>query len=114
MDIYPFDNPKEAQRFHALTKSLRCMVCQNQSLSESNAPLAIRLRNDIYLRVRLKQSEAEILAAMVQEHGAFVSYNPPLTPLSLGLWLGPFLILACGLWIAIRGTKLKKEPPCAP
>lgn len=105
MDIYPFDNPADADRFYALTQSLRCTVCQNQTLSESYMPLAVALRQDIYQRMQAKQKEADIVAWVVQEHGHFVSYMPPVIPLTWGLWFGPFLMLVCGLWVAFRQSK---------
>lgn len=105
LDTYPFDDSIQERRFHHLTKSLRCMVCQNQTLSESYAPLAVALRNDIYKRVQLEQSDTDIVNWVIQEQGAFVAYNPPFEPLTWGLWFGPFLMLACGLWIVFRRGK---------
>lgn len=105
-DNFPFDDVSEAQLFHSLTHSLRCMVCQNQTLSESNAPLAIAVKNDIYKRVRLKQSEVNIMEWVMHEHGQCVSYKPPMTPLTSVLWFGPFMVLFVSLfWVYKRICK---------
>jgi cytochrome c-type biogenesis protein CcmH len=84
-------------------------VCQNQTLAESYAPVAVQLRNDIYKRVQLNQSEQDILASVIQDHGAFVAYKPPFEPLTWGLWLGPFLMLALGVGMVYRYTVKKRH-----
>ena len=109
LDIYPFEEASQQVIFKHLTQSLRCVVCQNQTLAESYAPVAVQLRDDIYRRVQLKQSEEDILALVVQEYGAFVAYKPPFVPLTWGLWLGPFLMLALGIGMVYKYTIKKRH-----
>jgi cytochrome c-type biogenesis protein CcmH len=104
-DTYPFDSNTEARVFKNLTQSLRCVVCQNQTLAESYAPKAIELRNIIYSRVQQNESEDSILASVIQEYGPFVAYKPPLNLLTGTLWFGPALMLIASLWVVYRRTK---------
>ncbi len=83
----------------ALSAELRCLVCQNQTIADSNADLAADLRNQVREKVRQGQSDAEIMEFMVARYGDFVLYRPPLKATTLLLWLGPLLLLAAGLAI---------------
>lgn len=96
-DFYQFDSVKEQARFTALTSQLRCLVCQNQNLSESNAPLAADLRLQIYQHLIQGQTDQEIMDYLVARYGNFILYNPPLISSTIGLWLAPFLFLLMGL-----------------
>jgi cytochrome c-type biogenesis protein CcmH len=91
-DIYNFVNPKEQARFAQLTSELRCLVCQNQNLAESNAPLANDLRNQIYQQVQAGNTNKQIIDYLVARYGSYVLYKPPFNGVTLALWLGPFLI----------------------
>ena len=79
-----------------LAASLRCVVCQNQSLADSSAPLAADLRHLIREQLAHGRSEAQVKAYLEQRYGAFVRYDPPFTPATWLLWLGPFAVLAVG------------------
>lgn len=81
----------------ALATSLRCMVCQNQTLAESNAPLALDMRQQIREQLAGGRSEREIRDYFETRYGAFVRYDPPFRPSTWLLWLGPFALLALGL-----------------
>ena len=83
----PLPAEQEA-RVHRLAQSLRCPVCQNQTLAESNAPVALDLREQIQAQVAAGRSDDEVRAFMVQRFGDFVLYEPPRTPQTLLLWLG--------------------------
>jgi cytochrome c-type biogenesis protein CcmH len=96
-DFYPFDSSAESNRFQALTSQLRCLVCQNQNLAESNAPLAEDLRKQVYEQVRHGKSDQEIIAYLVSRYGDFILYRPPFNIATLILWLGPLLFLLIGL-----------------
>lgn len=109
IDIYPFQDSAQQLIFNHLTHSLRCLVCQNQTLAESYAPVAVQLRNDIYRRIQLNQTEQDILALVIQEHGTFVVYKPPFVPLTWGLWLGPFFMLVLGLGMVYRYTLKRRR-----
>ncbi len=96
-DQYHFPNPQQQQRFKQLTQQLRCLVCQNESLADSNAPLANDLRADIYHMILQGQSTVKIKHYLVARYGEFVLYQPPLELSTLLLWLGPFAFLIIGL-----------------
>jgi cytochrome c-type biogenesis protein CcmH len=85
------------KRTAALAHELRCLVCQNQTLADSNAPLAVDLRNQIRERMREGASERDIIAFMVERYGDFVLYRPPWKATTLLLWLGPTLLMLGGL-----------------
>lgn len=92
-------------RVHRLAQSLRCPVCQNQTLAESNAPVAQDLREQIQAQVAAGRSDEEVRAFMVRRFGDFVLYEPPRTPQTLLLWAGPFILLGGGglvLWRRLR------------
>lgn len=86
---YPFISVDEANRFHSLTKEIRCVVCQNQSIAESNAPLANDLRNKIYRMILEKKSDAAIKQYLVKRYGEFILLQPRVNKLTLFLWLFP-------------------------
>ena len=79
-----------------LSASLRCMVCQNQTLAESNAPLAADMRQQIREQLRQGRSEQQIKEFFEQRYGAFVRYDPPFMASTWLLWLGPFVLLVAG------------------
>ena len=90
------------KRVAALAEELRCLVCQNQTLAESNAPLAVDLRSQIREQLAKGASEGEVREFMVARYGDFVLYKPPFKPSTAALWLGPFVLLALGLWVLRR------------
>jgi cytochrome c-type biogenesis protein CcmH len=93
------------KRVNALATELRCLVCQNQTLADSNAPLAIDLRNQVREQLKAGKSEQDVMDFMVARYGDFVRYRPPLKASTLALWAGPFIILLGGaglLWHRIR------------
>ena len=89
-------------RTMALAGELRCLVCQNQSLADSHAPLALDLRQQIHQQLAQGRSEQQVVDFMVQRYGDFVLYEPPLNASTALLWFGPLLLLAAGL-VALRG-----------
>jgi cytochrome c-type biogenesis protein CcmH len=91
-----------ARRFHALTQELRCVVCQNESLADSTAPLALDLKQEIRTRMVAGESDEQIRAFLVQRYGDFVNYRPPLKVATYLLWLGPVLFVGVGLWAVAR------------
>jgi cytochrome c-type biogenesis protein CcmH len=89
-------DPVAAKRAVALSEQLRCLVCQNQSIAESNAELAVDLRRQINEQIAAGRSDAEIVDFMVQRYGDFVLYRPPFKASTMLLWLGPALLLVLG------------------
>jgi cytochrome c-type biogenesis protein CcmH/NrfF len=107
------DSALEA-RVETLSAQLRCLVCQNQSLAESHAGLALDLKNQVREQLRAGRSEAEVIDYMTQRYGDFVLYKPPLKAATLLLWFGPLLLALLGLvlgWRAVspRRTALQSE-----
>lgn len=101
-NLYEFDSPGDQKRFQELTEELRCLVCQNQSLADSNAGLAEDLRNDVYEMVRQGRENEEIVDFLVARYGDFVLYRPPVKSSTYLLWFGPFLLLILTLFLVMR------------
>jgi cytochrome c-type biogenesis protein CcmH len=108
-DFYHFDNSVEQQRFEALIAQLRCLVCQNQTLAESNAPLAEDLRKQIYLKITHGVSDIEIIDYLVTRYGNFILYNPPLNNQTMALWFAPALLLIAGIAFLIYYLRKHRE-----
>jgi cytochrome c-type biogenesis protein CcmH len=99
------DDPLLEKRVARLAAELRCLVCQNQSLADSNADLAVDLRNQVREMLRAGRSDDEVRSFMVQRYGDFVLYKPPLKATTVLLWVGPFVLLvlaAAMLWTTLR------------
>ncbi len=96
------ENPALDERARELAHELRCLVCQNQTIADSNAPLAVDLRNQIREQLAAGKSERDVINFMVARYGDFVLYRPPFKAATAALWLGPFLLLALGAWIFYR------------
>lgn len=96
-DTYYFTQPEQQTRFISLTEQLRCLVCQNQSLADSHAPLAEDLRGKVANLIQQGATDSDVVDYMVQRYGEFILYRPPLTAKTALLWVGPFLILLLGL-----------------
>lgn len=104
------DNPLVEARLKTLAVELRCLVCQNQTLADSNAPLAEDLRREVREMIAKDMSDKEIIDFLVQRYGDFVLYRPPWKASTTLLWLGPFLLLiagATGLVFALRRRQKK-------
>ncbi|MBB2916959.1 cytochrome c-type biogenesis protein [Cupriavidus alkaliphilus] len=97
-------------RVHALSGELRCLVCQNQTLADSNAELAVDLRRQIRAQLRDGASDAAIKDYLVQRYGDFVLYQPPLRPLTWLLWFGPLLLLAAAVAAIARARSRSRKP----
>ena len=91
-----FGNAAEEQRFHALVTELRCVMCQNQSLADSNAQIAHDLRREVLVLMRQGKSDDEIRSYLVARYGEFVLYKPRIEATTWLLWFGPALLLLGG------------------
>ena len=91
-----FMNPEQEARYNELTMELRCLVCQNQNLADSDAPLAQDLRREIYNMMQAGRSNDEIKTFLVDRYGDFVLYKPPIKGNTLALWLMPAVLLTLG------------------
>ncbi|MDO5623659.1 MAG: cytochrome c-type biogenesis protein CcmH [Pseudomonadota bacterium] len=99
-----------ADRMHTLTQDLRCLVCQNESLADSHAPLAMDLKREIRTLMEQGQSDAQIRDFLLARYGDFVNYQPPLRASTLLLWVGPLLLLGAGGFIVWRTVRQRAAP----
>jgi cytochrome c-type biogenesis protein CcmH len=104
-DLYPFDNPKQSAQFQHLLRDLRCLVCQNQDLVDSNAELAADLRHEVYTLVQEGNSDEEVIHYLTARYGDFILFNPPVKSITYLLWGAPVLFLLIGLFIFKRTTR---------
>ena len=98
------------RRVTNLAHELRCLVCQNQTIADSNAPLAVDLRNQIREQMAAGKSEQDIVDFMVQRYGDFVLYRPPVKAATILLWAGPFVFLVLGLFFLFRFLRQRRVP----
>jgi len=107
------NDPVVAKREVELAKQLRCLVCQNETIADSRAALAVDLRNKLREQMAAGKTDAEIIAFMTERYGDFVLYRPPLKATTVLLWVGPFLLLALGIligWRVVRGRARAARP----
>ena len=98
------------RRVTNLAHELRCLVCQNQTIADSNAPLAVDLRNQIREQLTAGKSEREVVDFMVARYGDFVLYRPPFKATTLLLWAGPFVFLIAGFYFLLRFLRRRQVP----
>ena len=106
-------DPELEKRVNAVSEELRCLVCQNQTLADSNADLAVDLKNQVREKLKQGMSEREILDYMVARYGDFVLYRPPLKLTTFLLWFGPILLMVGGL-VALFVRLSKRRASAAP
>jgi cytochrome c-type biogenesis protein CcmH len=109
IEIYTFENAEQEKIYQSLIEDLRCLVCQNQNIAESNAELAKDMRRKTHEMVKQGKSEKEISAFMVTRYGDFVFYRPPFKPVTWLLWFGPMIAFGLGLVFIVRYMKSQKE-----
>lgn len=103
------EDPAIEQRMKHLTKELRCLVCQNETLADSQAPLAEDLRREIREQIKAGKTDQEILAYATQRYGDFVLYNPPVKTTTYLLWFGPFVLLVGATAFLYRYVKRRRD-----
>jgi cytochrome c-type biogenesis protein CcmH len=101
-------DPELEKRLINLSKELRCMVCQNETLAESRADLANDLRREIREQMKAGKTDQEIITFLTARYGDFVLYRPRVTPTTYLLWFGPFVLLAIGLGVLYRHLKRRR------
>ncbi|EMC1913813.1 cytochrome c-type biogenesis protein CcmH [Salmonella enterica subsp. enterica serovar Kentucky] len=104
-DVMPFKDEAQEQQFRQLTEQLRCPKCQNNSIADSNAMIATDMRRRVYDLMQEGKSRQEIIDYMVARYGNFVTYDPPLTPLTVLLWVLPLAAIVAGGWIIVARTR---------
>ena len=107
VEVRQFANPDEEQRYEHLVRDLRCLVCQNQSLADSDADLARDLRDEVFKMIHDGKSEQEASQFLVDRYGDFVLYRPPFNPQTALLWIGPLLVLFGALAVVWHQARLR-------
>lgn len=97
--LYPLDNRKQEAQFSHLLRELRCLVCQNQDLADSNAGLAKDLRDEVYQLVKQGNSDDDIVHYLTARYGDFILFKPPVKAVTVLLWFGPMMFLFIGILI---------------
>ncbi|MDO3420367.1 cytochrome c-type biogenesis protein CcmH [Citrobacter freundii] len=105
IDVMQFKDEAQEQQFRQLTEQLRCPKCQNNSIADSNSMIATDLRQKVYELMQEGKSQKEIVDYMVARYGNFVTYDPPLTPLTILLWVMPVVAIGLGGWIIFARTR---------
>lgn len=107
------DDPALEERARIISKDLRCVVCQNETIDDSNATLAQDMRRLVRKRVMEGDSNEEVLAYMVERYGDFVLLRPRVTPLTWPLWFGPFMLVVVGGFVVARHMRTSSKGPIA-
>jgi cytochrome c-type biogenesis protein CcmH len=117
IDAERLDDPALQQRYERLTHELRCLVCQNETIADSNATLAADLRREVRQMMEAGKSDVEIRTFLTERYGDFVLYRPPVTPRTWLLWAAPALLLLAGALVAIvvirRRARVGRADPAA-
>ena len=101
--------PEQIERLQSLASELRCLVCQNQSIAESNAGLAIDLKEQALEQIQAGKSDADIRTYMVERYGEFILYKPAFSTSNAALWSGPFLLLIIVVVFMLRGLRRRQQ-----
>lgn len=109
VDAKKFDNPDQEQIYSTLISELRCLVCQNQTIADSNAALAKDLRQQVFELIQKGQTEEEIKDYMLARYGDFVLYKPPFKLKTSLLWIGPFVFLFIGIMVSFLFIRQRKK-----
>ncbi|VUS68916.1 Cytochrome c-type biogenesis protein CcmH [Klebsiella pasteurii] len=105
IDVMPFKDEEQEQRFRLLTEQLRCPKCQNNSIADSSSAIAADLRQKVFALMQEGKSNDDIVDYMVARYGNFVTYDPPLTPLTILLWVLPATAIAIGGWAIVARSR---------
>ena len=109
LEAFKFTSAADEQHFKELIVELRCLVCQNQSLLDSDAELAHDLRVEVYDMLQAGQADTEIIDFLVARYGDFVLYSPPVKPSTYLLWFGPFVLLAVALVLLVFALRRQRH-----
>ncbi len=109
LEVFDFSGNVDEHRYKHLIAELRCLVCQNQSLADSDAGLAHDLRREVWELMDQGKSDAQVTEYLVARYGDFVLYNPPVKPSTYILWYGPFALLAIGLLVLIHTLRRRSR-----
>ena len=110
-NVAPFDDPAMQDRYEHIVKELRCLVCQNESIADSAAPVAADLRREVHRLVSEGKSDAEVKDFLSSRYGDFVLYRPRIAPVTYALWGGPFVFLVIGAVVFWRVLQKRRAQP---
>ncbi|MCB1868886.1 MAG: cytochrome c-type biogenesis protein CcmH [Gammaproteobacteria bacterium] len=113
VEVYQFDDPAKEARYKRLIEELRCLVCQNQNLADSNAELAEDMRRITYEMISRGESDEQVITFMVQRYGEFVLYRPPFQTSTVMLWVGPFVILGAAVLVLLTIIRRRTKEQAA-
>jgi len=111
LESFTFADAAEEQRFKDLIEGIRCLVCQNQSLIDSDAELAHDLRAEVYGMMQTGKSDTQIIEFLVARYGDFVLYSPPVKPSTYLIWFGPFVLLLIAALLLFRSLRRQQRVP---
>ncbi|PVZ81973.1 cytochrome c-type biogenesis protein CcmH [Serratia sp. S1B] len=114
IDTYQFNSLEQEQQYRQLTEQLRCPKCQNNSIADSNAITAADMRTKVYELMMQGQSKQQIIDYMVARYGNFVTYDPPVTPATLILWMGPLLLVLVGGGLVLMKARRRRDDQADP
>ena len=106
-----FEDPALEAEFQSLIREVRCLVCQNQTIADSSAPLAADLRREIHRMLGEGATRTEVTDFLVARYGDFVLYRPPLQPSTWSLWIGPFVLVGIGAIVFLRIIRSRTQQP---
>ncbi len=109
VELFEFNSPEQQAQAIALAKTLRCPQCQNQNLIESNSPIAMDLRLEVFTLLREGKTEQEIIGIMTHRFGDFVLYDPPFSLNTYLLWLSPLLLAIVFILWAVKKVKRQQK-----
>ncbi|QHB16806.1 cytochrome c-type biogenesis protein [Mannheimia pernigra] len=107
--IHQFDNPQQESDYRALIQELRCPQCQNNNIADSNATIATDMRTKTLELLKEGKNKEEVVDYMIERYGNFVTYDPPITPVTLILWLLPLILIAFGFGIVFGRKKARPQ-----
>ncbi|TLU75915.1 cytochrome c-type biogenesis protein [Mannheimia varigena] len=109
VELHKFDSPKQEADYRALIQELRCPQCQNNNIADSNATISTDMRAKTLELLKEGKSKDEVVDYMIERYGNFVTYNPPITPATIMLWILPLILIALGIGIVLRRKKAKPQ-----
>ena len=109
LESFTFPTTAEEDHFKELIGQLRCLVCQNETLADSDAELAHDLRAEVYEMMKSGKSDQEVIDFLVNRYGDFVLYNPPVKPSTYLIWYGPFVLLAIAALLLVRAVGRQRQ-----
>lgn len=109
IDAHEFKSEVDRKRYQSFIDEMRCPKCQNQNLSGSDSPIAMDLRNELYLMIEAGKSDQEITQFMVERYGEFILYRPRLSPATILLWAAPVLLLALGALLLLLIVRKRRR-----